>query len=145
MTDYSAEISSLSEQISSCQSSLDKATKACESLEQFKRVIENAQSDFHNCMAQKNVALDLTERYSVNTESVKKYCDGMDSRLNGIGARGVEAAYLMFLVAINGKLVLYRTRISHYESLISSYNNAIDDLRSRQLAEEAQQEGGTYA
>lgn len=137
MISYANRILVLQHTIRSCQNNLDKASRSLESLERFQREIQMAQSDFHDCMQQKKNILRQADAYKIHTKCICRYQDGLDTRLNGIGASSISVTYSAWLIAIAARIIAYRTEIAAQQALIGSYTRSIHDLEEQQRSEQA--------
>lgn len=136
MASYAAQISALQGQINALNTQINRINESCESLQDFKAVVEKSQMDYQSCMSAKKSTLSQVLPYCVNTKCNTEYEEGMDTRLNGVGAASVSATYVAFLGAIIIKIALYKAQVASLNAMIQRHNTSISNLREQERLEQ---------
>lgn len=114
--------------IANKRNQITRCERAYESLNAFKRNVEASQASFVSVNTQKQKILESLTNISPVCRTAKKYSEGMEDTLSGIGMKAVGVTYEALVLSIRLKMSAYISNIDRYESEISSLERRISGL-----------------
>jgi len=144
-------ISSINNEINSCRNKIsqnnkiiDECVNSHDSLNLFKRSVEESKEEhFQNAKDIKSIVQELNP-LTEECITAKRYMDGMEDTVSGIGYNIVGVAYTTLIASVNIKLAAYRTQIklkevenNVLEGRIRNLEMKKDAIRAAERAAEA--------
>ena len=123
-----SQIRSQKQYLAKLQKKKKELEDAQESLELFQRSLGNVRADFSGASSGQNSSLQSLQPIVSKCESARKYTEGMNGTLNGVGSKIVGTAFVGLGGLVKTRLIWYIGQISWHTAEIKLVKQVIRNL-----------------